>query len=286
MKNFRISKKLLLDLLAESAGAMLAALGLINFAAPAGFPMVGVSGIALILNRLFQTPVGAAALLLNLPIAAVCLRVLGRRFLLRSLRTILLFSFLTDWAAPLLPRYQGGKLLAALCAGVLTGLGYALIYARGSSTGGADFIVLSLKKLHPHLSLGKITFANDLLVILAGTLLTSPSADSLICGILVSFLLSRVVDKVLYGISAGKLGLIITDHPRAVAQKIDALIGRGATFLKAQGSYSGQEKPVVLCACNNKQMFLIRDAVRELDPRAFVIILESNEVVGEGFSGS
>ena len=71
-----------------------------------------------------------------------------------------------------------------------------------------------------------------------------------------------------------------------MAEKIDALIGRGCTFLKASGSYSGREKPVVLCACNNKQMFLIREAIKEMEPSAFVIILESNEVLGEGFSRS
>ena len=277
-------KKLIWDLLAETAGGMLAAVGIVNFASPAGFPMVGVSGISLIFHRLLGTPIGAVALLLNLPIAAVCFPILGRRFFLRSLRTMLLTTFLMDTAAPLLPLYTGEKVLAALCSGVLTGLGYALIYARGSSTGGTDFLVLSLKKKNPHLSLGKITFCSDLLVIAAGTILVSPEIDRLICGVLISFLLSAVVDKVLYGISAGKLGLIITDHPVAVAEKIDALIGRGCTFLKAEGSYSGREKPVVLCACNNKQMFLIRDAVKEMEPSAFVIILESNEVLGEGFS--
>lgn len=285
MRHPKNSKKIFADLALEAAGAMLAALGIVNFAVPAGFPMVGISGISLIFHRLFGTPVGAVTLLLNLPIAVFCFRFLGRGFFLRSLRTLLLASFLMDGVAPLLPLYRGDKILAALCAGVLTGLGYGLIYARGSSTGGADFIVLSIKMLRPHLSLGKITFLMDLLVVSAGALLVSRSLDRLICGILVSFLLSRVMDKVLSGVSAGKLGLIITEHPRAVAEKIDALIGRGCTFLKAEGSYSRREKPIVLCACSSRQMFRIRDALKETEPSAFVIILDSNEVVGKGFSG-
>lgn len=285
MRHPKNSKKIFADLALEAAGAMLAALGIVNFAVPAGFPMVGISGISLIFHRLFGTPVGVVTLLLNLPIAVFCFRFLGRGFFLRSLRTLLLASFLMDGVAPLLPLYRGDKILAALCAGVLTGLGYGLIYARGSSTGGADFIVLSIKMLRPHLSLGKITFLMDLLVVSAGALLVSRSLDRLICGILVSFLLSRVMDKVLSGVSAGKLGLIITEHPRAVAEKIDALIGRGCTFLKAEGSYSRREKPIVLCACSSRQMFRIRDALKETEPSAFVIILDSNEVVGKGFSG-
>ena len=285
MNHLKSSRKVLTDLFLESAGAMLAAAGIVNFAAPAGFPMAGVSGVSLIFHRLLGAPVGAMTLLLNLPIAALCFRILGRRFFLRSLRTLLLASFLMDVVAPLLPLYRGDRILAALCAGVLTGLGYALIYARGSSTGGADFIVLSVKKARPHLSLGRITFLADLLVVAAGTLLVSRSLDDLIYGILVSFLLSRVMDKVLSGVSAGKLGLIITEHPRAAAEKIDALTGRGCTFLKAEGSYSHREKPVVLCACGSRQMFRIRDALKEMEPSAFVIILDSNEVMGKGFSG-
>ena len=87
----------------------------------------------------------------------------------------------------------------------------------------------------------------------------------------------------MYGVDAGKLTMIITEYPREVAEKIDELVGRGATFIKAEGSYKEDEKKIVMCACNNKQMFIIKTAVKEIDPNAFVVIMESNEVLGEGF---
>lgn len=277
------AKKWSIDILIDILGGIFIALGTYNFAAAAEFPMVGVNGIALIFYQLWGLPIGRTAMLLNIPIAVFCFKVLGRRFFLRSVRTILITSFLMDYAAPLFPVYEGDRMLAAICTGILSGLGFALIYMRDSSTGGADFIILSLKALHPHLTIGKISFAMDAVIVLLGVMIVSKDIDSLIYGIIISFLLSTMVDKVMYGISAGKLTLIVTEHSREVAEKIDQATGRGATFLKAQGSYSGENKDVVMCACNNKQMYGIRSVVKEIDPDSFIIIMESNEVLGEGF---
>lgn len=277
------AKKWSIDIFIDILGGIFIALGTYNFAAAAEFPMVGVNGIALIFYQLWGLPIGCTAMLLNIPIAVFCFKVLGRRFFLRSVRTILITSFLMDYAAPLFPVYEGDRMLAAICTGILSGLGFALIYMRDSSTGGADFIILSLKSLHPHLTIGKISFAMDAVIVLLGVMIVSKDVDSLIYGIIISFLLSTMVDKVMYGISAGKLTLIVTEHSREVAEKIDQVTGRGSTFLKAQGSYSGEDKDVVMCACNNKQMYGIRSVVKEIDPNAFIIIMESNEVLGEGF---
>lgn len=279
-------KKLSTDILFDIIGGILIAIGTYNFAAMAEFPMAGVNGIALIFYHLFGLPIGRVALILNIPIAACCFKILGRRFFLRSVRTIIITSLIMDYAAPLFPVYTGDRILAAICTGVLSGLGYAMIYMRDSSTGGADFVMLSIKSLKPHFSLGKITFVTDALIVLLGTLIVSKDIDSLIYGMIITFLLSVVVDKVMYGIDAGKMTLIVTDYAREVAEKIDTATGRGSTFLKAEGSYSCTSKDVVMCACNNKQMYNIRKVVKEIDPNAFIIIMESNEVLGEGFKTS
>ena len=143
--------------------------------------------------------------------------------------------------------------------------------------------MLSIKAKKPHISLGKITFIIDFIVVLIGVVVVTRDIDSLIYGVIITYLLSVVVDKVMYGVDAGKLTMIITEYPREVAEKIDELVGRGATFIKAEGSYKEDEKKIVMCACNNKQMFIIKTAVKEIDPNAFVVIMESNEVLGEGF---
>ena len=277
------TKKLGIDILIDIVGGILIAIGTYNFAAMAKFPMVGFNGIALIFYQLFGLPIGTVAMLLNIPVAIVCFRILGKDFFLRSVRTIIITSVIMDVVAPMFPVYTGDRMLAAICTGIFSGLGYALIYMRNTSTGGSDFIMLSIKALNPHLSLGKISFALEAIVVLLGTLLVSKDIDSLIYGMIISFILSAVVDKVMYGIDSGKMSMIVTDFPVEVAARIDEEIGRGSTFLKADGSYSHIQRDVVLCACNNKEMYGIRKVVKEIDPKAFIIIVESNEVLGEGF---
>ena len=271
------------DLLADLFGGALIAVGLYNFAATAEFPMVGFNGIALIFYHIFGWPIGITAMLLNIPVILFTYRILGHKFFLSSLKTIIISSVLIDFVAPLFPVYTGDKLLAAICCGILSGLGYAMIYMRDSSTGGADFITLSIRAKHPHISIGHIAFMLDSVIVTLGTVLVSRDIDNLIYGFMISYLLSIVVDKVMYGINEGKVALIVTEHGHEICLKIDEVLGRGSTILKGQGSYSKNEKDIVMCACNNKQMYGIRRLIKEIDEKSFLVIMESNEVVGEGF---
>lgn len=275
-------KQLGMDVLIDIVGGILIAVGVYNFAAAAEFPMTGLSGIALIFYHLFGTPIGLFSMLMNIPIALFCYKILGRDFFIRSVKTIIITSFIMDKIAPLFPIYEGDRLLAAICTGVFSGLGYALIYMRNTSTGGVDFIMMSIKAKKPHLTLGKIALVMDVVIISIGAFIYR-EIDGIICGMIVVYLLSFVVDHVMYGVDSGKLTMIVTHKGDEVAQAIDAIVGRGSTLLKGEGSYSKEEKQVVMCACNNKQMHAIRTTAKQVDPKAFIIIMESNEVVGEGF---
>ena len=112
---------------------------------------------------------------------------------------------------------------------------------------------------------------------------TFKDVDGLIYGVIVTYLMAMVMDRIMYGIDEGKMTLIVTDKGAEIAEQIDAYSGRGSTILKGMGSYSKKNKDVVMCACNNKQMYTIKKMVHTIDPKAFTIIVESNEVVGEGF---
>lgn len=276
-------RELAVDLAVDIAAGFLIAVGIYNFAMSADFPVAGFSGIAIILYHLLGIPVGLGTIILNVPVSLFCYRFLGRVFFLKSLKTILIYSIILDRLVPLLPVYTGDRLLAALCMGVLCGSGYALIFMRGSSTGGQDFITVSIRKVRPYITLGVITFALNLLVLAAGSALIFREMEGLIYGIIVSFLMTRVMDRILYGTYEGKMALIVTQHGKDVARQIDVYSGRGSTVLKGIGSYSGQQKDVVICACNHKQMYAIKQLVKQIDSKAFTIIVESNEVVGEGF---
>ena len=281
MKNKR--KEFALDILADLIGGFMYAVGVYNFALTANFPVAGFSGIAIILYHLVGMPVGLATVLLNVPVVILCYRFLGTRFLVRSLKSMVISSFMIDYVAPLLPVYQGDRLLAGICMGVLCGAGLALIFMRGSSTGGQDFLTMTIKSLHPHMTIGVITFCIDVLVIISGSALVFKEVDGFIYGILVTYLMAVVMDRIIYGIDEGKMTLIVTEHGEEVCKFIDEYSGRGSTIIHGVGAYSKRKKDVVMCACNNKQMFRIKQIVKEVDPSAFTIIVESNEVVGEGF---
>ncbi len=272
-----------LDILTDITASILIAVGVYNFALNANFPVAGFSGVAIIMYHLFGIPVGVGTIILNIPVTIFCYKFLGRIFLLKSLKTMIISSVFMDYVAPLLPVYDGSRLLAALCMGVLCGIGYAMIFMRGSSTGGQDFISVAIKKVKPHISLGMITAVQDVSTILLGSLLIFKDVDGFIYGIIVTYIMTLIMDKIMYGMDEGKMTLIVTEHGEKLSAQIDEFAGRGSTILKGMGSYSKREKDVIMCACNNKQMYMIKKMVQKLDPQAFTIIMESNEVVGEGF---
>lgn len=266
----------------EMIGSILIAIGVYNFAVHAEFPMTGFSGISIILYRLWSIPIGFSTILLNIPVAILCWKLLGKGFFLRSVRCTIISSVIMDYIAPLFPMYEGSRLLAALCTGVFAGLGYSLIYMQNSSTGGADFIIMAVKALRPHMGVGRISFVIDAVIIVLGTMVFQ-NVDGIIYGMIVSFLLATVIDKVMYGMNAGKMALIVTDDGKKICDVIEDCCQRGSTILKAQGGYQQEEREVVMCACNNKEMYLVQQAVKEADSASFMIVLESNEVHGEGF---
>lgn len=272
----------LISFFMETLGGFLVAVALDSFAVNAGFPLTGFSGIALIFNRLWGMPIGVTIILLNIPLAFLCYKLLRKGFFLRSIRCMIISSIFIDYIGPMLPAYDGDRLLAALCTGVTMGLGYGLIYMQNSSTGGADFVVMALKAVRPHLSLGRLAFITDVVIVLAGGFLFR-DVDGIIYGMIVSFIFSVVIDKVMYGANAGKLTLIVTEHGKLVCDTIDETCKRGTTILKAAGGYKQEDKQVVMCACSDKQMYQVQQAVKAVDPASFMMVLESNEVHGEGF---
>ena len=276
-------KRISIDVLVDILGGILLTIATYSFAVPANFPMTGVSGVALIFYRLLGLPVGTMTVILNIPIVICCYKTLGKQFYIKSLRSTLITSAVMDIMGPRLPLYQGDMMLAAISAGVLLGIGYAIIFMRGSSTGGFDFIMMAVKYYRPHLSLGKIGFAMDAFVIVVSAVCIRTGVDCVIYGLVLNYLYTTVLDRMICGTNSGKLTLIISDHPREIVNEIDKLVERGATLLKGIGGYTGEEKEVVMCASSSKEMYAIRKRVHEIDERAFVIIVESNEVIGEGF---
>lgn len=276
-------KGLLTDLACDIAGSILFAAGIYTFAKEAGFAPGGISGLALLINHLFGLPIGVTSVLLNIPCILLSYRIVGKRFMLKSIRSILISTFFLDVVFPLTPVYTGDSILAALFSGIFLGSGLALFYIRGSSTGGSDFLTMSIKTLRPHLSIGFVTLSIDLVIITLGWPVYG-NIDAILYGLIAAFVTSTVIDKIMYGTDAGKLAIIITTKGPDVAAKIDEACARGSTSIRARGTYNtGIDRQVLLCACSKAQAYKVRNAAHEVDPDAFVMITETSEVFGEGF---
>lgn len=276
-------KEFSIDLLADIVGSFLVAIGIYNFATASEFPVTGVSGIAQVLYLYFDLPIGTMTTLMNIPIILICGRVLGLKFVLKSGKTLLISNFFMDVVAPLLPVYRGEMILSSICMGIVAGLGYGLMYMRNTSTGGTDFITMTIRALKPHLSLGRIIATVDCSVLLICGFLMGGDIDKIIYGLISTSIISVVVDKVMYGLDAGKVTMVVTEHGYEVAEKIYELTDRGATILKATGSHTKNDKQVVMCASSYKQMHIVQKAVKEVDKEAFLVTMEANQVRGEGF---
>lgn len=265
-----------------AAGCFLSAAGIYSFAVAANVPVTGVAGLGAILFHLFAWPIGLVTVCLNIPIILGCYRQLGRAFFVRSVLCMALYALFSDTVLPLLPVYHGDRLVAAVCGGVVSGLGDALIYRENSSTGGIDFLTMAIKSRVPHLPLGYLTFGATTVVIALHGLIFK-DIDAVIYGLVFSYVSAAIIDRVLSGVGAGVLALIVTGDGQGVCAAIDRGAHRGSTILKGYGGWQGQARDVVLCACTSKQVLSVEKAARAVDGGCFVILLPSSEVHGEGF---
>lgn len=273
---------ILWDLLYDIAGSILYAAGIYTFAGNAGFAPGGVSGLALILNHLLGLPVGTVTLLFNIPLVVISYRAVGKALLIKSAKTMVISSFFLDVIFPYIPMYTGSRLMAAICSGVFMGAGMALFYIRGSSSGGIDFLALTIKKKKPHMTIGVITLLIDLAVILLGWPVFG-DVDAVLYGVTSTVVSTIVIDKILYGTGAGTLAIIITEKGSQIGAKIGENVRRGVTTIPAAGGYTGIHRDVLLCACSKAEAYLVKSAVQEVDEKAFVMFTETSEVFGEGF---
>lgn len=258
------------------------AAGIYTFASAADFAPGGMSGLSIIVGHFTGIPIGSLMLLLNIPVVLLSYRFLGRVFLLKSLKTMVISALFMDVIFPRFPVYTGEPLLAALFGGGLLGAGMGVIFLRGSSTGGSDFLVFMLKKLWPHLSIGQLTNLMDGVIIAIGALVFR-RIDAALYGVLMTVTSTVVIDKIMSGAVVGKIALVITDHPNEVAAAISARTERGSTIFEGTGAYTGKRRYMLLCACSKSEIVQVRRAACEVDREAFVMITDYSETFGEGF---
>ena len=282
----KINKKLIIrsvkDVGINLVAALFIGLAVKNFASANDFPMSGINGIMLLLHHFFGTPIGFGTILLNIPILIICHRFLSKKFVFKSIATMITIALVIDLVCPLFPTFTADKMLAVICAGTLSGIGSAMIFANNSSGGGLDFVTMSIKSRRPYFSVGSISFAVAAVIITISGICYH-DFTGIIYGAILQFISAMIMDKILYRMNEGKLMLIISDQTDLIAESINMQEDRSSTLINATGSYTGKESDILLCACSNREMYEIREQINEIDDKAFTIILNSREVVGKGF---
>ncbi|MEG1967665.1 MAG: YitT family protein [Clostridia bacterium] len=260
-------------------GSVLGALAYPMFLVPNHIAPGGLTGLATVLNFLFKVPVGMTSLLLNIPLFILGYRSMGRVFAVRSLFATIIFSVLIDILP--VPALTQQPFLGALFGGLLMGLGLGLILRGGATTGGSDMVARMIHSRFAHISVGAILFFIDCCVVaMAGFFIEIEYAlyafISLYAG-------SKVIDMVMVGLSREKACYVISDEWQAVKTEVMEQLNRGVTVLSAEGGYSGEKKPVLLCVLSAQEVGLLKAIVLAKDERAFVFISDAYEVLGEGF---
>lgn len=264
-------------------GTAIYAFGIYAFTAPNQIAPGGITGLATVVNDFTGFPIGAMVTIFNVPLLLIGFKMLGKEFLFHTLFSTVFFNLQMDYLYPLLPVYEGNKLLAAIFGGVFIGIGLAVVFMSGGSTGGTDIICRIVQKKKPHISLGTIVFISDLIVISIAAL-AYQSIESALYAVIAMFVSTKAIDGLIYGANVRKLIFIVSEQSEEISKIIAHDLYRGCTLLHGKGAYTGEKKEVVLCACKTSEFYKLKHMVRRIDPKAFMVVTDSGEVFGEGFS--
>lgn len=264
-----------------TAGSFLFALSINLFTLPSKIVTGGISGIATIFYHLFGISTGLTVGILNIMILLFAWRILGRAFVLDSLAAIImipLFLQLTEQLPPLTENI----FLASVYGGVLLGVGIGLSFSQGGTTGGTDIVSRISQKKYPHLSIGILMTIVDLIII-GASIIAFGNIDLALYGILSLVISTAVIDTIISRLNCAKLIFIITDSKINLESHIFTAINRGVTTISGIGGFSGKTKKILLCVAKQNQVEKLKNAVRTLDEKAFIIVNESKEILGNGF---
>ena len=275
--------KSIIHIIKIAVGCCLFAMGFNLFLAPNDLNAGGLSGLAMLFVRTTGWgSVGVITALLNLPLFALADMKIGKRFFFGSFIGMGLSALTLDLFS-VLPVPVTEPLIGGLYGGVICGVGLGIVFMTGVSTGGSDIIVRLLKLRYRNVPIGVITIAFDAMVAILTGIAFRNSSLVLYSGVAI-FVSGKVLDAVVYSFDYSKVALIISKDHEQVASAIMEKLERGVTYLKGEGAYTGSETKVILTAVKRQQLADLKQLVVDIDPNAFVILQESHQVLGDGFS--
>ena len=263
-------------------GTFLYAVGINMFYVPHQFLSGGLTGIAMILHYLMGSPIGIANLLFNIPILLLSLKFMGKVYTVVTILGTVLCSVFIDLTSSLeIYNTIKSPLVSAIAGGVILGVGMGILYRYNSNTGGLDVIGAILKKYFG-LEIGYVVFALNFLIVLSSAWIFD--MEPAICTLIAMYINATVSSRLVIGFAQRKAAFIVSDKPREIADAILRNIHHGATLLYGQGAFSGVDKRIIFAIVDLTQVTRLRHYVAEIDPHAFLFIMNTTDVVGRGFT--
>lgn len=241
----------------------------------------GFTGIATLLNFLFNVPIGTAVFLMNIPLFILAYKKLGGKFVMRTAYATFIMSVMID-IGTLFPIYRKDLLLSSIFGGALSGAALGIIFIRNATTGGTDIIAKLIGIHFPHISIGQIILIADIVIVLLGGLVYR-NVESMLYASIVIFLSTQTIDYIIYGVNRSSMIMIITETGEQLRKMILSELNRGVTVIKGHGGYTDGQKDILICACYDNQTGKFIKKIKSADENAFFIITQSKQILGNGF---
>ena len=242
-----------------------------------GIVCFGVSGLSIVLSK-FGVPNSLFIMVANLLLLVLSYFLLGAKKTKNAIVGSLLFPlfvWITEFFVPYLVFDDVEILVIAIFGGVLSGIGYGLIYKTNFNTGGTDIICEIVSK-YTKVSLGKAMWVSDGLVVLSGLLVSS--WETVLYGFMVLYLITFMMDKVVLGISQSKAFYIVTNKQEEVREFLLSITDGGVTLINARGGYSNSKETLLLGVVPTRQNFIVKEGLKEIDNQIFFLACDAYEV--------
>jgi uncharacterized membrane-anchored protein YitT (DUF2179 family) len=269
----------ILGIFAIAIGSIVAAFGIQGFIVPSGLGGGGVGGIALMLFYTLKLPIGLMTFILNIPLFVLGWREVNKKFVFKTIWGLAIFSVFLDLFKGVQTIIMDDIFLGALYGGLILGISTSIVFHFGGSLGGTDIVSKVIQRKYG-VPIGTTSLViNGVIILISWAILGSTAT---LYTLVMIFVYGRVLDLIESGVPS-KAITIISDQSEALVDRIRVDLGRGATFLHGKGAYSCEPKEVIICVVSLPEIGRLKQAVREVDPQAFMIVQNAGEVFGTGF---
>jgi uncharacterized membrane-anchored protein YitT (DUF2179 family) len=265
-------------------GSFILATGFVLFITPYKIVPGGVYGISIVLHYLFGTPVGIMALAFDIPLTILGVKILGPRFGFKTVLGFSLTAIFTDtltyfWGSD--PLVKGDALLSSIFGGVLLGIGIGLIFRAKATSGGSDIVAMMINKT-TKIPLGLLMIYVDSFIVLFGLVVFRDWKIPLYSWIVI-FITGKVIDIVLEGVNYEKSLFIISEKHEEIREKIIRNLNRGGTYIDGKGMFNMADRKIIFTVVSRRELALLEEYIHQIDPNAFLTVLDAREILGEGF---